>query len=127
MAARTFNKRLSSARACFIWGIRQGALSANLCDRIKSRKAPKHNIKPFNIEEIAKIVPGFDVIAPHYSPFVQFLFQSGCRISEEMTDSLKRLLEALRTADEMPDDEFLRLFEAVLWTIITLGCYGSES
>lgn len=44
-----------------------------------------------------------------------------------MTDSLKRLLEALRTADEMPDDEFLRLFEAVLWTIITLGCYGSES
>lgn len=82
LAPRTFNKRLSSVRACFGWGIRQGALLSNPCDRIKSRKSPKVNIKPFNIEEITKIVQGFDAIAPHYSPFVQFLFQSGARISE---------------------------------------------
>lgn len=78
----TFNKRLCSVRACFGWAVSQGLVLTNPCDRIKSRKSPKVHIKPFNIEEISKIVQGFDVIAPHYSPFVQFLFQSGCRISE---------------------------------------------
>jgi integrase len=82
IAPATFNKRLGYLKSCFSWGISQGLLLANPCDRIKSRKTPTSNIKPFNIEEISKIVQGFDRLAPHYSPFVQFLFQSGARISE---------------------------------------------
>lgn len=82
IAPATFNKRLGYLKACFCWGIRQGLLLLNPCDRIKSRKTSTSNIKPFNIEEISKIVQGFDRLAPHYRPFVQFLFQSGVRMSE---------------------------------------------
>ncbi len=82
IAPATFNKRLGYLKACFSWGISQGVLLTNPYDRIKPRKTPTSNIKPFNIEEISKIAQGFDAIAPHYSPFVQFLFQSGVRMSE---------------------------------------------
>lgn len=82
IAPSTFNKRLGYLKACFKWAIAQGFLNANPCDRIKTRKQTSSNIKPFNIEEIARIVKCCDQVAPHYSPFIQFLFQTGCRLSE---------------------------------------------
>lgn len=147
IAPATFNKRLGYLKSCYSWAVSQEMLLTNPCDRIKSRKAPVNNIKPFNIEEIYKIVQGFDKISLHYSPFVQFLFQTGCRLSEaiglrwgqvdldagfltiseslskdrtgngytrirketktgsirqlQMTDSLKALLEGLKTGDKI--------------------------
>lgn len=82
IAPATFNKRLGYLKACYQWAIAQGIATANPYNRLKTRKTTASNIKPFNIKEISKIVEGFDRIAPHYSPFVQFLFQTATRLSE---------------------------------------------
>lgn len=169
IAPATFNKRLGYLKSCYSWAVSQGMLSANPCDRIKSRKAPANNIKPFNIKEINSILNSFDKIAPHYSPFVSFLFQTGCRLSEaiglrwgqvdlnagvltiseslskdragngytrvrketktgsirqlQLTDALKRLLMALKTADKMPDEALV--FKTVQGYVIDSGNFRS--
>lgn len=82
IAPRTMRDRLSLMRSCFRWGLDKGLVEANTYAAIKPKKTASTRIKPFSASEILAILDGFDSLAPNYSPFVRFLFLSGCRISE---------------------------------------------
>jgi hypothetical protein len=59
---------------------------ASICPMFKKVPRCKANKveseKPFTKEEIKKIIDVFDKEFPHYSPFIKFLFSTGCRTSE---------------------------------------------
>lgn len=78
----TYNKRLGYVKACFVWAVKEGKSDANPFEKVKTRKATKAQVEPFSTEEIAKIILGFQTEAPHYVPFVKFLFLTGARLSE---------------------------------------------
>ena len=82
IAPATFNKRLSYVKSCFNWAVKEGRVNDNPFDKVKSRKASVGQVKPFSVDEMAKIVTGFETQAPHYAPFVRFLFLTGARLSE---------------------------------------------
>jgi integrase len=82
IAPSTFNKRLGYLRSCLKWAIKAGRASENPWEAVKPRKGCPNPIKPFTAKEIASVCSGFDEIAPHYAPFIRFLFLTGCRLSE---------------------------------------------
>lgn len=82
ISPRTMRDRLSLLRSCYRWGLAKGLVEVNPYAEIKPKKTAANRIKPFNQDEIASILDGFDRLAPNYAPFVRFLFLSGCRISE---------------------------------------------
>ncbi|RCJ38100.1 hypothetical protein A6769_10125 [Nostoc punctiforme NIES-2108] len=82
LAPRTFRDRLSIIRSCCTWGVTKGYLDTNLYEDIKPPKGDKTEVKPFNAEEVLKILAGFKDRYPHYLPFVYFMFATGCRTSE---------------------------------------------
>ncbi len=82
LAPATFKDRLSLIKSCSRWAVKEGLLENNPFENIKTRKADPKEVKPFSAKEIQAIVAGFEAIAPHYVPFVRFLFISGVRISE---------------------------------------------
>ena len=82
LAPVTFNKRLSYLKSCGKWAVGEGFLDHNPFRRIKPRKASRKVIKPFTTNEIQRILAGFQDKAPHYVPFVKFLFLTGARLSE---------------------------------------------
>ncbi len=55
-----------------------------MASKIKVAESEEDKIDPFNQAEIAAIVQGFeaDKYFNHYTPFVKFLFMTGCRTSE---------------------------------------------
>lgn len=69
-------------RGCCKWAITQGYIKVNPYLDLKLRRDSPKEIKPFALEEIRLILEGFDTLAPHYSPFVRFLFATGARTSE---------------------------------------------
>ncbi|WNN89551.1 site-specific integrase [Gloeocapsopsis dulcis] len=69
-------------RCCYNWAIEQGLVDANPYLTIKLKKSPVTRIKPFTTTEILAITQGFEQLAPHYTPFVKFLFLTGVRLSE---------------------------------------------
>ncbi|OKH28314.1 site-specific integrase [Chroogloeocystis siderophila] len=83
LAPRTIKDRLSMLRACYNWAISQGLVDANPYLNIKLKKSPVTRIKPFTVTEILAISQGFEQLAPHYTPFVKFLFLTGARLSEQ--------------------------------------------
>lgn len=82
LSPRTFKDRLNLIRSCCKWAITQGYLENNPFECVKLRKDTPKEIKPFTLEEIKRIVEGFDRYYPHYSPFIRFLFLTGVRTSE---------------------------------------------
>ncbi|MUL38956.1 tyrosine-type recombinase/integrase [Gloeocapsopsis dulcis] len=82
LASRTVRDRLSMLRCCYNWAIEQGLVDANPYLTIKLKKSPVTRIKPFTTTEILAITQGFEQLAPHYTPFVKFLFLTGVRLSE---------------------------------------------
>lgn len=82
LAPSTFNKRLGMIRRCFQWAVGRDLVDENPYGAIKSRKQIKKPVKPFTREEAKAILESFRSIAPHYTPFVLFLFLTGCRLSE---------------------------------------------
>lgn len=82
LAPNTYNKRLSYVKSCFLWAVREGKVTDNPFEKVKTRKVVTKPIKPFTREEIATILKGFDEIAPHYKPFIKFLFLTGTRLAE---------------------------------------------
>jgi len=82
LAPSTIRSRLSLLKACSRWAVGHGYLDANPWVGFKVKKVKPTPIKPFTREEIAKIAEGFDLVFPHYAPFVRFLLLTGCRISE---------------------------------------------
>ena len=82
LASSTIRSRLSLLRACSRWAVGHGYLEANPWIGFKVKNVKPLAIKPFTREEIAKIAEGFDLVFPHYAPFVRFLLLTGCRLSE---------------------------------------------
>lgn len=82
LAPKTYNDRLSYLRACGKWAVKERLLLANPFELIKPRRKFAREVKPFSVDEMKKIIRGFEVQAPHYLPFVRFLFLTGVRISE---------------------------------------------
>jgi integrase len=82
IAPSTFNKRLGYLKSCFKWAMHQGCVENDPVQAIKTRKVTKPEIKPFSASEMTRILQSFEQICPHYTPFVRFLFLTGCRISE---------------------------------------------
>lgn len=82
LAASTWNKRLGYLNTCGNWAVSKGLLEVNPYASLKPRKATKPEIKPFSATEIKAILQGFRDHAPHYLPFVKFLFATGVRTSE---------------------------------------------
>ncbi|WP_238553610.1 site-specific integrase [Fortiea contorta] len=82
LGASTFNQRLGYLKACFKWAMSAQLVLSNPYDIIKNRKVVSNDIKPFTGAEITKILQGFDLLFPHYSPFVRFLMVTGVRTSE---------------------------------------------
>lgn len=91
-APSTYNKWLSSIKACFDWGIKNKFVECNPFDSVKGRKKKGDNVKPFSKDETQSIL---NAIAddsfcppsnkyPHswYLPFFQFLFATGLRPCE---------------------------------------------
>ncbi|MBN3889427.1 MAG: site-specific integrase [Nostoc sp. JL31] len=82
LAPRTFRDRLSIIKSCCTWGVAKGYLDINPYEDIKAPKEAKTAVKPFDAEEVKKILNGFKELYPHYLPFVYFLFATGVRTSE---------------------------------------------
>jgi integrase len=82
LAPKTYNERLWLLKRMAVWAVDEGLLSANPWLKIKPRKNIKKIVKPFSRDEAVRIIAGFDEIYPAISPFAQFLFLSGCRMSE---------------------------------------------
>ena len=82
LATSTIRSRLTLLRACSRWAVNQGHLEANPWVGFKVKTVKPSTIKPFTRAEIAKIAKAFDLVFPHYAPFVRFLLITGCRISE---------------------------------------------
>lgn len=82
LAPATFKDRLSLIKSCGRWAVKQGLLETSLFENIKPRKVSYKEVKLFTAGEIKAIIAGFDILAPHYVPFVRFLFFSAVRISE---------------------------------------------
>lgn len=84
---QTIKDRLIHLRHCANWGMQWGLLentmfSVPLKEIVKPKRPEKE--KPFSDAEIKAIIQAFenDRYYSHYTPFVKFLFQTGCRISE---------------------------------------------
>ena len=82
LAPSTYNKRLSYTRKCCDWAICKCWLEINPYAALKARKGGPKETKPFTTSEIQAILAGFEAVAPHYSPFVTFIFLTGVRLSE---------------------------------------------
>ena len=82
LAPKTYNERLWLLKRMAVWAVDEGLLSANPWLKIKPRKNTKKIVKPFSLDEAARIIAGFEKSYPALNPFTKFLFLSGCRMSE---------------------------------------------
>lgn len=86
--ANTSRRVLVQLNACCKWAVERAILESNpfegMASKIKVAKSEADEIDPFDRAEIAAIVRGFerDRYFKHYTPFVKFLFMTGCRTSE---------------------------------------------
>ncbi len=86
--ANTVRRVLVQLSACCKWAVERELLENNpfegMASKIKVAESEEDKIDPFNQAEIAAIVQGFeaDKYFNHYTPFVKFLFMTGCRTSE---------------------------------------------
>ncbi|MEL7068613.1 MAG: site-specific integrase [Cyanobacteria bacterium J06581_3] len=90
----TWSGRKSYLKSCIDWAIEEGLFTdKNPYKTLKPlKKATPDRIKPFSPEEIRKILQALDSNEfchpcnrykhSHYSPFVRFLFITGCRLGE---------------------------------------------
>lgn len=86
ICGETFQRRLESLTACWNWAIENGYLTDNpwigLSKLVKVPSKPKP--KPFTLDEINRIVDGFNnhLRYSQLTPFIKFLFGTGCRTGE---------------------------------------------
>jgi integrase len=90
ICGETFQRRLESLTACWNWAIENGYLTDNpwigLSKLVKVPSKPKP--KPFTLDEINRIINGFNN-HPRYSQltlFIKFLFGTGSRTGEAIND-----------------------------------------
>ncbi len=81
----TARKILMYIRSCCDWAVDEGLLQANPFTGLKVKgKNQKRDPKPFTRSEMDQIITAFanHPSYRHYTPFVRFLFLTGCRTSE---------------------------------------------
>jgi integrase len=82
LAPSTYNKRLGYLKSCMAWATAQGLMPSNPYSPLRSRRGGSKPVKPFTSDEVQVILDAFGWLAPHYAPFVRFLFMTGVRTSE---------------------------------------------
>ena len=82
LAGSTFNQRLEYLTNCYRWALNNSLVLSNPYAAIKHRKITKQQIRPFNPDEVRRILESFSTYYAHYLPFVKFLFITGVRSSE---------------------------------------------
>jgi integrase len=87
LSGRTIKEQLWLLESAWAWGVGRYHLSPNnpwvgMADRFKP--SPKQAVKPFTIEELQAILAAFASHTKyrHYSDFVSFLANTGCRFGE---------------------------------------------
>jgi integrase len=83
-SAATSRRVLTLVSACFRWAIERHLRTQNPYEGLAStvKVTKQDTIDPFNAEEVRLILEGFDRLFPHYTPYVKFLFSTGCRTAE---------------------------------------------
>jgi integrase len=76
------NRKLRSVRSFFNEVVEEGHLKESPFKKVKYLRNEKVDIKPFNQEELARLLVGFAEKYPAYESFVAFLAFSGCRPNE---------------------------------------------
>jgi integrase len=104
IAPSTFNDRLSTLNAFFIWAVKNSLAEYNPVEELKRRKRrrtkdPKR--KPFSIEELRMILEAVetDKFCPpasqfkhsHYAPFLKFMIYTGVRNAEAIGLTVDRI------------------------------------
>jgi integrase len=101
--ANTSRRVLAQLNACCKWAVERAILESNpfegMTSKIKVAKSEADEIDPFDRAEIGAIVRGFetDRYFKHYTPFVKFLFMTGCRTSEAISLQWKHVSNDLST------------------------------
>lgn len=76
------NRKLSSLKVCWDWGIQQGLISSNPWKNSQISIIPSRRPEPFTRVEVIKILNRFKQSHPDWFFFVDFLFKTGLRLSE---------------------------------------------
>ena len=84
LSAATWNKRRSMLKSCCAWAIQEDLIDApNPFEGMKaSSKKSEYEVMPFTKQEVQSILAAAAIKHPHYLPFIQFLFTTGCRTGE---------------------------------------------
>jgi integrase len=105
----TARRILVQLNACCNWAVKRSLLSLNpFTGMARTIKVVKEDeIDPFTREEMISIIQGFenDPYYAHYTPFVKFLFLTGCRTSEAIGLCWKHIAQ---------DSSFIWFVEAVV-------------
>lgn len=100
ISPETFHRRLEAIEACWKWLIQNNYLTDNPWQRLsKLAKAPTHpRPRPLTTDEIAAILDGFNEhpLNAQLTPFVRFLFGTGCRTGEAIGLRWQQLSEDYR-------------------------------
>jgi integrase len=88
LSAKSAKKMLQFVRGCCRWAVERNLIEKHnfetLAETIRDRKSSSQEIDPFSLQEVEKIIKAFEanMYYKHYTPFVKFLFLTGCRTSE---------------------------------------------
>jgi integrase len=103
LASSTAKERIWLLKSAWAWGATQYQLAesnpwAGISDRFKS--SPKQAVKPFTINELQTILNAFasNYHYRHYSDFVSFMANTGCRFGEAAGLCWKHLGDSYKTA-----------------------------
>ncbi len=98
----TIKKYLTQINTCCNWGIEHNYIKSNpfagMANKIKVKKKPSEDIKPFTAKERDAIIRAFenDIQYSYYTNFVRFLFMTGCRTGEAIALKWKHITPDFR-------------------------------
>lgn len=82
-SSTTFNRRLRTIQRALTWAKSEGvSVAANGWLGISARKHRTKAIRPFNGDELRRVVSAVSEVNDHYTGFTRFLIISGCRFGE---------------------------------------------
>lgn len=80
----TQRRRIETLKACWDWGISKELLTHNPWGKLPKIKPETPEPKPFDKEEVSKILVALEQRYPKLLPFIKFLLGTGCRIGEAL-------------------------------------------
>lgn len=85
LAPDTLNRKLDTLESAWEWLVESKQVTENPWHNLPRQRVPKNpKSKPFSKAEISQIIEAFEAhkLYAIYTPFVKFLFGTGCRIGE---------------------------------------------